>query len=358
MVTSDELISYGMNQIVANSTTTRRSFYIAFITNLRSRVDFVIPSSVVLVILKSFDSIVYKIAIRMFVYCKDSFLKALSDLSKEDQERALSLIVHDGFTLPSDVTTTKENAQDAYSSELRNYLTFNCTNSKQFDFLFHSGVGIVSINNLALYYMRVLGYCSEYSVQWAQTLVNECLDLLVCTGRCISCSFLVDDRKSYSSAVVSSIFTTVLIACDVAHPEDTRYCCVDTLIRRAHDLNVPFLTKTLLYGLMFTTTPSTLPRVIQNLNYVINFLLSDPSRISLLLVICLLIFIYIYDYNYQLLPTRSNIRRGDSERLVNLVNMKPMENLLDCSFDLVSTVGSMKHRLYQPSSPSFPLYSF
>ena len=42
------------------------------------RFSFAIPSATILSILRSFDSIVYKAAIRLFAYCKDAFLDSLA----------------------------------------------------------------------------------------------------------------------------------------------------------------------------------------------------------------------------------------------------------------------------------------
>ena len=50
------------------------------------------------------------------------------------------------------------------------------------------------------------------------------------------------------------MFVVALIHCDVANPESDRYCCIDRFVKKVNDLNLLWLTKNLIYGLLFETS--------------------------------------------------------------------------------------------------------
>ena len=179
----------------SNRSSTRLCFYITFLANLQMSFSFAIPSSAVRSILQSFDSIVYKAAIRLFVYCKDSFLEALHSLSEDDRTKALTLIIQHGYILKADIVAPKGKSQDAYSQELRNLLYFSFVNLTKTQLQFHTGMDSFTLSNFGIYYMRVLTYCAECSVKWMQTMVDVCTELLVCTGLDRS-GFLMNRRQS------------------------------------------------------------------------------------------------------------------------------------------------------------------
>lgn len=182
MTFSDEIVSFVVSQIQLNQSSTRLCFYLTLLSNLRMRFSFAIPSNIILSILNSFDSIVYKAAIRLFISCKESFLQALSSLSEEDQKKVLTLIVQHGCVLMTDIVAPKGKSQDSYSQELRNYLYFSYPNLTSFSFSFHTGMDAFILTNTAIFYMTILSYCAEFSAQWMQIMIDACMDLLVCTG--------------------------------------------------------------------------------------------------------------------------------------------------------------------------------
>lgn len=181
-VFSNEVVSFILDQIQSNQSSTRLCFYITFLANLRMKFSFPIPSATILSILRSFDSIVYKAAIRLFVYCKDAFLDSLASLSEQDRTHALTIIIQHGYTLKTDIIAPKGKTQDAYSLELRHYLAYNSPSLKSYQFNFHAGMDVFSLNNYAIFYMRVLSFCAERDPRWIQTMIDVCTEMLVCTG--------------------------------------------------------------------------------------------------------------------------------------------------------------------------------
>lgn len=179
---SNEVVSFILDQIQSNQSSTRLCFYITFLSNLRMRFSFAIPSATILSILRSFDSIVYKAAIRLFAYCKDAFLDSLASLSDQDRTQALTIIIQHGFTLKTDIVAPKGKAQDAYSIELRHYLAYNLPSLKSYQFNFHAGMDAFSMNNYPIFYMRVLSFCAQRDARWIQTMIDVCTEMLVCTG--------------------------------------------------------------------------------------------------------------------------------------------------------------------------------
>ena len=131
------------------------------------------------------------------------------------------------------------------------------------------------------------------------------------------------------------MFVVALIHCDVANPESDRYCCIDTFVKKVNDLNLLWLTKNLIYGLLFETSDALLANTLQSLNYVLKLLLEQPSRVTMVFVDYILLFIFIYDSNINFVPTSSILRRGNRESIMNHLPMKAMESLLTMPFDLV-----------------------
>lgn len=131
------------------------------------------------------------------------------------------------------------------------------------------------------------------------------------------------------------MFVVALIHCDVANRESDRYCCIDTFVKKVNDLNLLWLTKNLIYGLLFETSDALLANTLQSLNYVLKLLLEQPSRVTMVFVDYILLFIFIYDSNINFVPTSSILRRGNRESITNQLPMKAMESLLTMPFDLV-----------------------
>ena len=134
------------------------------------------------------------------------------------------------------------------------------------------------------------------------------------------------------------MFVVALIHCDVANPESDRYCCIDRFVKKVNDLNLLWLTKNLIYGLLFETSDALLANTLQSLNYVMNLLLKQPNRVTMVFVDYILLFIFVDDSNINFIPTSTILRRGNRESIMNHLPMKAMESLLTIPFDLVEPI--------------------
>lgn len=119
-----ELASSLISHFFSASSWVKKSFYLSLITEVAIKMaEIPQEKEIIRFILLSMNSVLYKVGIRLMTLFAPTVCEVLEELSPEDQNRVLCFFLRYSLTNVHDAISTKNNKQDAYSSDIKQMLS-------------------------------------------------------------------------------------------------------------------------------------------------------------------------------------------------------------------------------------------